>query len=84
MKWKTASPEYIEKAMALSKEDAEHLFSRMRGKLARRLEKSELQSLEAVALQLQAEDEDLQHWRKQWGEIVDRADKHGKKDGTWS
>ena len=79
MKPKQATPEYIEKAMALSKEDAERLFARMRGKLARRLKKAELESVEAVALQLQAEDEDLQEWRKQWAEIVDRANKHGKK-----
>ena len=80
MKWKTASAEYIEKAMALTQEEAEHLFSRMRGKLARRLEKSEIQSLEAVALQLQAEDVDLQHWRKQWAEVVARADdRHGRR-----
>jgi hypothetical protein len=79
MKLKTASPEYIEKAMALSKEDAERLFARMRGKLARRLENERLQSVEAVALQLQLEDEELQDWRKMWAEIVDRANKPAKK-----
>jgi len=84
MKLKTASPEYIEKAMSFSRQEAERLLARMRRKLAHRLEYSEIQSLEAVALQLQIEDEDLQHWRKQWAEVVDRADKHGKKDGARS
>jgi len=84
MKLKTASPEYIEKAMALSQEDAERLFARMRRKLSHRLEKAEIRSLEAIALQLQAEDDDLQHWRKQWGEIVDRADRHSRKNGARS
>lgn len=79
MKHRQALPEYIEKAMALSHEDAERLFSRMRRKLSHRLETAELQSLEAIALQLQAEDDDLQEWRKRWAEVVDRANKKGKK-----
>jgi hypothetical protein len=79
MKLRTASPAYIEQAMALSQEEAERLMARMRGKLARRLGKADLQSLEAVALQLQLEDEELQEWRKRWAEIVDRASKQGKK-----
>lgn len=69
----------MEKAMALSHEDAERLFSRMRRKLSHRLETAELQSLEAIALQLQVEDDDLQEWRKRWAEVVDRANKKGKK-----
>jgi len=80
MKRMTASPEYVEKAMSLSQEEAERLLARMRGKLVRRLEKAELQSLEAVALQLQTEDEDLQHWRKQWADVVARSeDRHGRR-----
>lgn len=79
MKHQQASPEYIEKAMALSQEDAERLFSRMRRKLSHRLERAEIQSLEAIALQLQVEDDDLQEWRKRWAEVVDRANKKGKK-----
>ena len=79
MKHRQASPEYIEKAMALSQEDAERLFSRMRRKLSHRFESAEIESLEAVALQLQVEDEDLQEWRKRWAEVVDRVSKNGKK-----
>jgi len=79
MKHRQASPEYIEKAMTLSQEDAERLFSRMRRKLSHRFESAEIESLEAVALQLQVEDEDLQEWRKRWAEVVDRVSKNGKK-----
>jgi len=79
MKHRQASPEYIEKAMALSQEDAERLFSRMRRKLSHQLERAEIGSLEAVALQLQAEDDDLQEWRQRWADVVDRANKTGKK-----
>lgn len=75
MKFKTASPEYIEIAAGLTMEEAERLFARMRGKLARRLESEKLQSLEAVALQLQLEDEELQEWRQRWAEIGHRASK---------
>lgn len=79
MKHRQASPEYIEKAMALSQEDAERLFSRMRRKLSHQLERAEIGSLEAIALQLQAEDDDLQEWRQHWAEVVDRANTEGKK-----
>mgnify|MGYP000644416702 CR=1 FL=1 len=72
MKLKTASPEYLEKAAALTREDAERLFSRMRGKLIRKLEHDKIESLEAVALQLQLEDEDLNEWRQRWAEISER------------
>ncbi len=79
MKQRQASPEYIDRAMALSQEEAERLFSRMHRKLAHRLEMAEIRSLEAVALQLQIEDEDLQEWRRHWAEVVDRAGKNGRK-----
>jgi hypothetical protein len=79
MKHRQAPPEYIEKAMALSQEDAERLFSRMRRKLSHQFERAEIGSLEAVALQLQAEDDDLQEWRQRWADVVDRANKTGKK-----
>ena len=79
MKLKQASPEYIEKAKALTKDDAERLFARMRGKLTRRLEHERLHSLDAVALQLQIEDEELQEWRQRWAEIANRAQGESKK-----
>jgi len=63
MKFKKIPPEYIEKAMALTQEDAERLFARMRSRLSHKLEKEDIESLEAVALQLQFEDRQLKEWR---------------------
>jgi ABC-type oligopeptide transport system ATPase subunit len=60
-------------------EEAERLFSRMRGKLIRKLEHDKIESLEAVALQLQLEDEDLNEWRQRWAEIAEREAKQNRK-----
>ena len=73
MSTKTASAEYITKAMALSMEEAEYVFSRMRGKLSRRVEDRKLVPVEAVALQLELEDQNLQAWRDQ---LADLREKH--------
>lgn len=75
MKFKAVSPEYMKKAAGLTHEEAERLFSRMHGKLARRLESRKLQSLEAAAIQLQLEDDELHEWRQRWAEIGDRESK---------
>jgi len=66
---KKVAQEYLEKAMALSREDAERVFARMRKKLARRVDDEDVNPLEAVALQLQIEDEDLEEWREKMSEI---------------
>lgn len=56
--------EYLEKAKLLTREDAERLQARMRGKFSRRLEDRKLSPIEAIALQLQFEDEELAEWRE--------------------
>lgn len=61
--------EYLNKAKSLSKDEAEKIFSRMRTKLRRRLDDKETTPLDAVAMQLQKEDEDLEEWRAQWAKI---------------
>jgi wobble nucleotide-excising tRNase len=61
---KLSKPEYIAKAQLLSKAEKERLLSRMGGKLDRRLEKDKLSEVEAMAIQLELEDEQLQEWRK--------------------
>lgn len=66
---KTASDEYIEKAMLLGKEDRERLLSRTRTKLIRRLAGNKMSADEVIAIQLEIEDEDLEEWRKKWAEI---------------
>jgi hypothetical protein len=63
MKFRPTPPEYMEKAMALTQEDAERLFARMPSRLSHKLEKEDIESLEAVALQLQFEDRQLKEWR---------------------
>lgn len=69
MKSTAPSPEWIEKAMLLSKEDAEHILARMRKKITRRLEHQAIDPLAAVALQLQLEDEQLKEWRDKMAEL---------------
>jgi hypothetical protein len=63
MKMKTANVDYLEKAKKLSIEDEERVLSRMVGKLPKRLQKEKLTKQEALAIQLELEDEQLQEWR---------------------
>ncbi len=71
-KLKDPTEEYLAKAKALSRADAERLFSRMRGKLARRLEDKRLSALEVVALQLELEDKQLAEWRANFAKIKEK------------
>lgn len=61
---KISKPEYLEKALLLSVEEQERLLSRMSGKLPRRLVKDKLSLDEALAIQLEMEDEQLNEWRE--------------------
>lgn len=72
---KNPSEEYLKKAKLLTKEEAEHLLARMRGKLSRKMEDRKVDPLEAVAIQLELEDEKLQEWRERWAEITARENK---------
>ncbi|MGE5466623.1 MAG: hypothetical protein ACM3Y9_04280 [Ignavibacteria bacterium] len=74
-----AAPEYLEKAKALTYEEAEMVLSRMRNKLERRMEYKKLDPVEAVALQLEIEDEQLQEWRERWAEISAREARRARK-----
>lgn len=66
---KTPSDEYLEKAGQLSREETERVLSRMRSKMKRRLEDRKMSALEAVAIQLEKEDEELSEWRAKMAEI---------------
>lgn len=66
---KVAKDEYLEKATALSAEETERVLSRMGGKLPRRLDKDKISKLEALAMQLEIEDEQLAEWREKMHEI---------------
>jgi hypothetical protein len=69
---KESNPEYLAKVAQLSQEDTERLLSRMSGKLPRRLEKNKLTSEEALAIQLELEDEQLQEWREKMQAMRDK------------
>lgn len=57
-----SKPEYLEKAAQLTDDEKNRVLSRMRGKLPRRLEKDKLSREEAIATQLELEDEQLSEW----------------------
>jgi len=59
-----ANKEYIDKVAQLSKEETEQLFSRMRVKLIRRIIENKLSASDAIAIQLELEDEQLETWRE--------------------
>lgn len=71
---KISKPEYEEKARALGKEDAERLLSRMSGKLPKRLQNEKLSQEEALAIQLELEDEQLEEWRKNMQDLNTKID----------
>ncbi len=60
---KICTPEYLAKVQSLNKEETERLLSRMSGKLPKRLEKEKLNKQEALAIQMELEDEQLEEWR---------------------
>lgn len=69
MKIKKANEEYLEKAIRLSEEEVERLQSRMRAKLTRRADDRKLTTIEALAIQLEIDDEQLAEWREKRLEI---------------
>ena len=81
MKIKTANEEYIEKAKLLTEEEAERLQSRMRDKLHRRLEDKKLNTIEAIAIQLEFEDEQLNEWRERVVEVREKFKDKKPKEG---
>ena len=59
---KIASEEYQEKAKLLNADEAERLLSRMSGKLPKRLDKDKMSKEDALALQLETEDEGVPYF----------------------
>lgn len=66
--------EFIKLAESMNEKASERILSRMTGKLPKRLRKEKLTNVEAIAIQLELEDELLQEWRKNFVEIKTRAD----------
>ena len=82
---KDSKPEYLEKVRHLSKDERERLLSRMRGKLPRRLEKEKIAPDDALAIQMELEDEQLEEWRANMKLINERykaKELHGHCAGT--
>ena len=71
---------YAEKVKKLSKAETERLLSRMSGKLPQRLEKEKLSRDEALALQMELEDEQLQEWRSRMAELNHKIEKQKQKE----
>jgi hypothetical protein len=78
---KISKPEYLQKALLLSVEERERVLSRMTGKLPRRLEKEKLSVDEALAIQLEIEDEQLSEWREKMHSMK-KSDKKEAKPKT--
>jgi len=72
VKNKVPTQDYQDKVKLLTEEDAERVLSRMSGKLPRRLDKDKLSREDALALQLELEDEQLQEWREKMAKINDK------------
>jgi hypothetical protein len=77
---KKPSEAYLEKAKKLNKQESEYLFSRMGGKLGRRIDDNKVDPVEALALQLEKEDKLLEEWRERFAEI--RAKENKKKKNS--
>jgi hypothetical protein len=66
---KLCKEEYLILAKQLDEDESERLLSRMTGKLPRRFQKDKLSREEALAIQLEWEDDQLQEWREVMGKI---------------
>lgn len=70
---------YLEKAKKLSQEEVERVQSRMRNKLTRRTEDKKLTDVEALAIQLELEDEELEEWREERRKLNEKLEKQEAK-----
>jgi hypothetical protein len=75
------NPEYLEKVKNLNKKEREYLLSRMVGKLPRRIEKERVSIEEALAIQMELEDEQLEEWRKNFKLIKEKDGERLKERG---
>jgi len=79
MKIKAPDEEYIKAASNLNDDQKERLLCRMRGKLTRKWENEKLDTLQALAIQLEIEDAELADWREKMNEIKDKEKEKSKK-----
>lgn len=69
MKIKAPNEEYVEAAKNLNDDQKDRLLCRMRGKLTRKWENEKLDTIAALAIQLEVEDDELTEWREKMNEI---------------
>ena len=76
--------DYLAKAQTLPEIEQERVLSRMTGKLPKRLDKEKLTREEAIAIQMEIEDEQLNEWRQRMHELqakaTAKAEKEAKKE----
>lgn len=76
--------DYLAKARTLPEIEQERVLSRMTGKLPKRLDKEKLTREEAIAIQMEIEDEQLNEWRQRMHELqakaTAKAEKEAKKE----
>ena len=78
MKIKAPDEMYIKAASELNDDQKERLLCRMRDKLTRKWDNEKIDTLHALAIQLETEDAELADWRKKMNEIKEK-DKIKKK-----
>lgn len=79
MKIRTPNKQYLKVAEDLTTDQQDRLLCRMRGKLTRRIEDKKLNTIEALAIQLEVEDAELAEWREKMSEIKEK-EKSKKRD----
>jgi hypothetical protein len=75
---KNPSEAFIKLAEGLDEASVEKVLSRMSGKLPKRFLKEKLTKNEAIAIQLELEDELLQEWRANFARAQLRTEKNQK------
>jgi hypothetical protein len=71
--------DYVAQVKTLDAAQKERLLSRMSGKLPKRLAKDKLTEEEALAIQLELEDEQLKEWKEKVALIRAKEEKKKKK-----
>ena len=74
--------DYLAKAQTLPESEQERLLSRLSGKLPQRLDKEKLTREEAMAIQMEIEDEQLNEWRQRMHELQAKAAAKAEKEAN--
>lgn len=75
---KSAKKEFLVFAASLNADEKQHVLSKIRGKFQRKVMKGKIGDDEAIALQLESEEENLKEWKKNI-EKIRKADVEAEK-----